>query len=151
MAQWHLAQLNIAQMKGANIDDPIMVDFVARLNEINALAENHPGFIWRLKDDSNNATGMNPYDDPSILVNLSVWKDLDSLRDYVFQSAHADVMRQRRKWFEMMEKPHMVLWYIPSDHTPSLAEAKEKLELLHQNGPGPMAFNFKSQFLPKEI
>jgi len=81
---WHLAQLNIARMIGVNIDDPIMSKFVAQLDEVNALAEGSPGFVWRLKDDSNNATSINPYNDNQIIVNLSVWQTLEDLRKFVY-------------------------------------------------------------------
>ena len=58
----HLAQLNIARML-APIDSPVMADFVANLERINALAEAHEGFVWRLKDENDNATSLRPFPD----------------------------------------------------------------------------------------
>ncbi|HZA93459.1 MAG TPA: DUF3291 domain-containing protein, partial [Gemmatimonadales bacterium] len=112
--QWHLAQVNIGRARGA-ITDPIMQGFVARLEEINALAERSPGFVWRLQTEDGNATAFRPYpDDDGILINLSVWSDFDSLREYVFRSLHAEVMRQRREWFERFEGVYAALWWVPA-------------------------------------
>ena len=68
--EWHLTQVNIGRARGA-ITDPVMQGFVARLNEINALAERSPGFVWRLQTEDGNATAFRPYpDDSSILINI---------------------------------------------------------------------------------
>ena len=79
---YHLAEINIARMKGVNIDDPIMQEFVDNLDLINGLAESSPGFIWRLKDESDNATDINPYNDEQVIVNVSVWEDIESLKQF---------------------------------------------------------------------
>ena len=97
--KWHLAQINIAKMIGATINDPIMEKFVAQLNEVNSLAEGSPGFVWRLKDDTNNATNINPYHDDRIIVNMSVWESLEHLKLFVYQGRHAEVLRKKRDWF----------------------------------------------------
>ncbi|HZN98177.1 MAG TPA: DUF3291 domain-containing protein [Gemmatimonadales bacterium] len=99
---WHLAQVNIGRARGA-ITDPVMQGFVAKLDEINALAEQTPGFVWRLQTEDGDATAIRPYGDERIMINMSVWADLEALRGYVFRSAHAAVMRQRREWFERFE------------------------------------------------
>jgi Domain of unknown function (DUF3291) len=148
-AQWHLAQVNIGRARGA-ITDPVMQGFVARLDEINALAERTPGFVWRLQTEDGNATAFRPYpDDQSILINLSVWSDLDSLRDYVFRSLHAEVMRQRREWFERFEGVYAALWWVPTGHRPSLQEAVGRIAHLEAHGPTPHAFTFSKAFDPE--
>src|SRR5688572_26113860 len=96
---WHLAQINIGRIIGETIEDPVMAKFVAQLDEVNALAEGSPGFVWRLKDEGNNATSFNPYNDNRIIVNLSVWETLDDLTNYVYHGRHAEVLRSRRDWF----------------------------------------------------
>ena len=53
----HIAQINIAQAKDT-MDSATMADFVARLDEINALAEGAPGFVWRLKTEDGNAISL---------------------------------------------------------------------------------------------
>ena len=46
MASHELAQLNIGVIKGP-MDSPVMADFAANLDRINAVAEQSPGFMWR--------------------------------------------------------------------------------------------------------
>lgn len=139
----HIAQVNIGRAR-ASLDDPLMAGFVARLEEINALADASPGFVWRLKTDEGDATALRPYDDESILVNLSVWKTPEDLQQYVYRSAHAEVMRQRKAWFERLSDVHMALWWIAPDHIPTVAEAKERLRYLQLNGESDFAFSFAS-------
>ncbi|MEA5137554.1 DUF3291 domain-containing protein [Arcicella rigui] len=141
-----LAQLNISRMISANIQDPLMADFVAQLDRINQLAESSKGFVWRLKDEGGNATSIQPFDDERIIVNMSVWESMDDLMEYVFKSAHSAVMRDRNKWFEKFGKASTVFWYIDEGHTPSLEEAKERLEYLQKNGASEYAFDFKNKY-----
>ena len=141
MSAFELAQLNIARMR-TPLDSPEMVDFVANLDRINALAEGSPGFVWRLKDEDGNATAMRPLGD-NTLVNISVWRDVAALRDYVYKSAHVDIMRRRREWFDAVDQASMVLWWVPVGHRPDEFEAAEKLALLRAQGPSPAAFSFR--------
>ena len=104
MSRYQLAQLNIATLK-APLDDPIMAEFVANLDRINTLADQSPGFVWRLQSDQGDATELRPFGD-EILVNLSVWQDTDALRQYVYRSAHTDIMRRRKQWFERMTEAY---------------------------------------------
>lgn len=148
---WHVAQLNIARMIGKNIDDPVMNEFVAQLDEINLLAEQSPGFVWRLKADDGNATSYNPYNDDRLIVNFSVWESAAFLKDYVYKSAHTVVMKDRKKWFENFGQPYYVLWNIKAGTIPSLDEAVQRLAHLQQNGPSEYAFDFKNIFEPSVI
>ena len=100
MAIYHLAQVNIGRVR-APVEDPLMSGFVSRLDEINALADRSPGFIWRLQTPVGNATYFRPYpEDDRILINMSVWESIASLRHYVYKTAHAELLRQREEWFE---------------------------------------------------
>jgi hypothetical protein len=148
MSAYELAQLNIALMK-APLESPGMADFVANLDRINALAESSPGFVWRLKTDDGNATALRPLGEET-LVNVSVWKDIASLNQYVYQSAHVEIMRRRKEWFERMREAWVVLWWIPKGHRPTVSEAIAKLELLRANGPSGDAFTFRRAFLPPD-
>ncbi|MFN8353254.1 MAG: DUF3291 domain-containing protein [Spirosomataceae bacterium] len=142
----YLAQLNIARLL-APIDHPQIADFVAQIPSINALAEQSEGFVWRLKDEeSDNATGYNPFGDPLYIVNMSVWTSIDTLRDFAFRSAHRDVMKDRNNWFEKHLKAYLVLWWVPVGHEPTLDEAKERLNHLQQHGESPFAFTFKVRY-----
>lgn len=146
--KWHLAQLNIAKMIGKNINDPVMADFVAQLDSINALAEQSRGFVWRLKSVDGNATSFNPYYDDRIIINFSVWENASDLREYVYKSAHTGVMKDRKKWFEHFGQPYYALWNIPAGYIPSVDEAVKRLTYLQQNGPSAYAFDFKNIFEP---
>jgi hypothetical protein len=142
---YQLAQLNIAKIIYA-IDSAEMSGFVQNLDRINALAEESMGFVWRLKDDSNNATNLHIFNDPSLLVNMSVWKDIDSLFRFAYHSEHVEFFKRRREWFPKMPEMHMCLWYVPELHTPSIHEAEERLTYLRQHGESPFAFTFKKKF-----
>jgi hypothetical protein len=150
MADVHLAQVNIGRIK-ASLEDPVMSGFVARLNELNALAEASPGFVWRLQGDEGNNTYLRPFDDQRILVNMSVWETVEQLRDYTYGSVHAELLRQRRDWFEKFDRMFLALWWIPAGHIPSIDEAKERLAHLEAHGPTATAFTFKAVFAPQEL
>lgn len=145
MSAYHLAQLNIALMKEP-LESPRMADFVANLDRINALAESSPGFVWRLQTEEGNATALRPLGEQT-LVNISVWRDVESLSRYVFRSAHVEVMRRRKEWFERMREAYVVLWWIPKGHRPNIAEAIARLDLLRAEGPTKDAFTFRRAFL----
>jgi len=145
MSRYELAQLNIANMKQP-LESPTMADFVANLDRINALAESSPGFVWRLKSDEGDATAFRPLGEET-LVNVSVWRDVESLNRYVYQSAHVEIMRRRKEWFERMREAWVVLWWVPKGHRPTVDEAIAKLELLLAKGPTAEAFTFRQAFL----
>jgi len=144
---YQLAQVNIGRIRAA-MDDPIMAEFKAALDEINALAEASPSFVWRLKDDSGNATSIVAFPDPRVLVNMSVWIDLASLHAYVYRSLHGEFFARRQAWFEKFESSYLALWWIPVGHIPTVDEAKARIESLDKNGPTPFAFTFRQSFPP---
>jgi len=146
VSDYQLAQLNIAKLK-YGFDDPELADFVARLDDVNALADESPGFVWRLQTEEGDATAIDFFG-PDYLVNMSVWQDLESLRDYAFRSAHKEVLARRHEWFDRMEKAYAVLWWIPAGTIPTLEESSERLESLRHFGPNPRAFTFKQIFEP---
>jgi uncharacterized protein DUF3291 len=149
MSAYALAQLNVGIIKGP-MNSPVMADFAANLDRINALAEHSPGFIWRLQTEEGDATAIRPFEDENMLVNMSVWRDVESLNKYVFSSAHVDIMRRRREWFERMREAYVVLWWVPNDHRPSIPEAIAKLETLRAKGPTAEAFTFRCAFPPPD-
>ncbi|NBW48441.1 MAG: DUF3291 domain-containing protein [Betaproteobacteria bacterium] len=145
MSAFELAQLNIAIMKEP-LESPSMADFVASLDRINALAEAAPGFVWRLQTEEGDATAMRPMGEDT-LVNMSVWRDIESLNRYVYGTAHVDIMRRRKEWFERMRDASVVLWWVRQGHRPTVPEAIAKLELLRTRGPSAEAFTFRHAFL----
>jgi hypothetical protein len=148
MSAYELAQLNIALMKEP-LESPRMADFVANLDRINALAESSPGFVWRLQTEGGDATALRPLGEDT-LVNVSVWRDVASLNKYVYGSAHVEVMRRRKEWFERMREAWVVLWWVAKGHRPTVSEAIAKLELLRAIGPSKDAFTFRRAFLPPD-
>ena len=144
----HLAQLNIGIPRGP-LDGPVMKDFMDALDSVNAVADAAPGFVWRLQTDEGNATAVRAFDDDSLIVNMSVWESLESLRGFVYSSrAHLDVMRRRREFFEQMSELFVVLWWVEAGHVPTIPEAEERLTLLRAIGPSPDAFTFRRHFPP---
>jgi hypothetical protein len=146
---YELAQLNIGIIKGP-MDSPVMADFAANLERINALAERSSGFVWRLQTEEGDATAVRPFEDENMLVNMSVWRDVESLNRYVYSSAHVELMRRRREWFERMHEAFLVLWWVPKDYRPRIVEAVAKLEVLRANGPTAEAFTFRQAFPPPD-
>src|ERR1700730_14794544 len=126
MTNIYLAQINIGRMK-APLDDPVMAGFMSRLDDLNALAERSDGFVWRLQGDEGNNTYLRPYEDERIIVNMSVWETVEHLRAYVYSSPHAEVLKQRREWFEKFDGVMMALWWIPAGHVPTIDDAKLRL------------------------
>lgn len=147
---FHLAQVNVAYMRAAQ-DDPLLADFVARLDEINALAEQSPGFIWRHVSDSRDPAARE-YEDTMVLFNMSVWRDVEALHAFTYRTAHAELFAARKKWFDdamaRMQSRSMALWWIPAGTVPGVQEAKDRLAHLTANGPSAMAFTFKQRFSP---
>jgi len=145
MPNYHIAQINIGRLL-APIDDPSIAEFVAQLAPINALADSTPGFVWRLQTDSGDATSIRIYDDETIALNMSVWESVDALREFAYKSAHAGVMRDRKKWFEKFDGPYMALWWIPAGEIPTPQDGQKRLEYLRQHGDSEYAFSFKNIF-----
>lgn len=143
-----LAQVNIAKLKYP-IDSPELKDFVDNLEPINAIAESSEGFVWRLKDETGNATDFHAFGDPNIIVNMSIWRSSEDLKNFMFRTHHLDFLKRKKEWFEPMTDNY-VLWWIAPDHIPTVEEGIERLVYLRENGETPHAFSFKSNFTPEE-
>ena len=147
MKKYQLAQINIARMKGVNIEDPIMKEFVDNLEKVNALAESSEGFIWRLKDDAaNDATAFNPYNDEQVIINVSVWESIENLENFVYKTFHTDFLKRRREWFQTFGKAYTAMWWIPEGEFPTLENAVEQLDFLQKNGASQTVFDFRKKF-----
>ena len=142
-----LAELNIARA-AAPMDDPVMADFVANLDRINAIGDASPGFAWRLQDETGAATSIRAFDDPRIIVNLTVWASIEALREYAYRSGHVEIFRRRREWFVPLDGPSLVLWWVPAGQRPTVEEARERLDRLAADGPTADAFTLKTPFAP---
>lgn len=147
MPAYHIAQMNVLTFL-YDPDDARLTDFMAALDPINALADDAPGFVWRLQTESGNATEIQVTDDPRFIVNMSVWESVEALFDFVYRTAHAKVMARRREWAVRPDEAHQVLWWVPTGHRPTVEEGMARLERLRREGPGPAAFTFKAKFPP---
>jgi len=151
MTTYHIAQFNIAKSL-APLDDPKMADFVSELDRVNKLADKTSGFVWRLQGANGEAaTSINPYDDNSILINYSVWEDIQSLHEYTYSGEHMEIFKQRKKWFGKLEGFKLVMWWIPAGTIPTIEEGQAKLAYLNEHGVTPQAFTFSKQFTVEEF
>jgi hypothetical protein len=158
---WHhggvdylLAQVNIGRMREP-LDSPLLADFVAALDPVNAAADTAPGFVWRLQTEDGNATAVHAFEwdragSAGVLVNMSVWESVEALGAYVYGAAHIAVLRRRRQWFEPMKEAYTALWWIPRGHTPTVHEAEERVKHLRAHGPTPYAFTLRVHFPPPD-
>lgn len=142
---YQLAQLNIATALH-DMESTNMSGFVQGLDPVNQTAEAAEGFIWRLQDESGNATNIQYFDDPKMLVNMSVWRDIECLKHFMFKTHHRHFMQQRSQWFEQANVAKYVLWWVKQGHIPDLHEAMDKLSLLRQCRPAKDAFSFSNVF-----
>lgn len=146
---WHIAQMNVATALQP-LDDPLLADFVAALDGINALADASPGFVWRLQSESGNATDIQAAEDPRFIVNMSVWESTEALFAFVYRTGHRAVMARRREWFARPDGPHQVLWWVRAGALPTVEEGLARLARLAAEGPTPAAFTFKAAFPPPD-
>ena len=140
----HLAQINIGRFRYPT-DDPRMAGFMDNLDRVNAIADKMPGFVWRLQDESGNATAI----DGSVFgldmaVNMSVWETPEALERFVWQTVHKRFYNRKPDWFSTMTDQHFAMWWIEPGHVPTLEEAAAKLSYLRENGPSDEAFGWES-------
>ncbi len=147
---WHLAQINVA-LAVDDLDSSALSGFVARIEEINALADDAEGFVWRLQTEEGDATGIQAFDDPRMIVNMSVWRDLEALRDFVFRSAHLELLRARADWFHKPAEMHQALWWIPAGDLPTVEDGRDRLAHIRKHGPSEKAFSFARAYPPTAV
>jgi hypothetical protein len=135
-ADWHIAQLNVGRIV-APTNSPVLADFMGALDHINAMAEQSPGFVWRLQGDGGNATDILTTPDPYFLINMSVWKSIEELFEFVYRSTHTSFMVRRREWFERPAEAYQVLWWVPAGYLPSPTEALARLDYCGRMRPRP--------------
>jgi len=149
---FELAQVNVARLV-APLDDPVLADFVAALDPVNTAADESPGFVWRLQTDEGNATAVHAFtwdvaDSAGVIVNMSVWSDVEHLGAFVYGEMHRQVLARRRHWFERMSEAWMACWWVPAGHRPSTDEAEERVVHLRAHGPSPHAFTLRHSYPP---
>ena len=149
MPSYHVAQCNIGRVR-APLDAPQLAGFVAALEPVNRMADEAPGFVWRLQTEAGDATAIRAFEDDMLLLNMSVWESIEALAEFTYRTPHRDVMRRRREWFERLADAYLVLWWVPAGTLPTVVEARARLEALRRDGPTPQAFTFHSPFPPPD-
>jgi len=142
-----LAEFNVARVRYP-LDDPRMAEFVENVDRVNKLAEKIDGFVWRLQDDSGHAMNMLVYDDPTVLPNLTLWRDEAALERFIWQTVHGRFYSRREQWFAPMETP-LVMWWVESDERPTMAEGVERRDYLIAHGASSYAFGWED--LPNAV
>ena len=145
MSGFQLAQINIAQAKYP-LESEEMSGFTNRLDEINAIADKAQGFVWRLQTEEGDATTLRVFPDPALIVNLSVWENIETLQNFIYKSMHIELMQSKNSWFNKIEQASLALWWVQKGHIPKVDEAKEKLSHIDQHGSSPKAFTFAKPF-----
>ncbi len=146
--RYHLAQANVAYAL-ADALDPLLADYVARLDEMNHLAEASPGFVWRYLTDSRDPL-QRELDDPRVLFNMSVWTSIDALHAYTYRTAHKEVYAARKRWFRdekaVVGGHALALFWVPIGVRPTVSDAKLRMAHIVEHGPSAYAFSFKDRF-----
>jgi hypothetical protein len=148
--EYRLAQVNIARLR-APIDSPVLADFVAELDPVNAVADAAPGFVWRLQAEDGNATSVRAFEwdqagSAGVIVNMSVWESVEALAAFVYSGRHVAVLRRRREWFELMGEAYSALWWVPAGTLPTTDDAEERVRSLRAHGPAPRAFTLRQHY-----
>ncbi|MFK4223471.1 DUF3291 domain-containing protein [Streptomyces sp. NPDC019890] len=142
-----LAQVNIARLKFP-LDSPELKPFVDGLDPVNAVADAADGFIWRMQEESGNATDLRIFGDDWLLVNISVWRDPNALTAFMYQGLHRELLGRRHEFFERVEEVMTTLWWVERGHRPTVAEAEERLRHIREHGPARRAFTLRTSFPP---
>ncbi len=150
--RYELAQVNVARL-AAPLDDPRLIDFVTGLDRVNAAADRAPGFVWRLQTEDGNATAIQAFawdtaGSSGVIVNMSVWTDIEHLAAFVFGAMHRQVLRRRREWFEPMKEAFTACWWVPAGARPTTDDAEDRVRHLRRHGPTPGAFTLRVHYPP---
>jgi hypothetical protein len=150
-----LAQVNVARL-AAPLDSPQLAEFVAALDPVNAAADRAPGFVWRLQTEEGNATAIEAFawdvaESYGLIVNMSVWTDVEHLAAFVYGELHRAVLRRRREWFEQMAEAYTTCWWVPAGHRPTTDDAEDRVRHLRLYGVTPYAFTLREHFGPPGV
>ncbi|MFJ8644668.1 DUF3291 domain-containing protein [Streptomyces sp. NPDC093546] len=144
---YQLAQVNISRLKFP-LDSPELKDFVDGLDPVNAAAEAADGFVWRLRSESGDATDVPVFGDDWLIINLTVWRDIDALTAFMYRGRHRELLGRRNEWFERVKEAMTALWWVEAGHRPTVEEAEKRLLHLREHGPTAHAFTLRTTFPP---
>lgn len=133
-----IAQMNWGRMKFAP-NHPRLSEFMDALERIYTQAEAHAGFIWRIQSEAAaQELAALGYDD-RMSATVSVWRSVEYLRDYTFNSEHGTFLKRTAEWFEAVDGPQLVIWDVDPYTRPGFREAFDRLEHLRQHGDSEIA------------
>lgn len=139
-----LAELNLGVLR-YDWDDPRVQSFVDGVGIVNRVAERSEGFIWRVADDDMDAAQRDPngpFGNPRTASTMSVWRDLPSLENFIWNTIHKRFYDRRAEWYDAVETIRFVLWQVPEGFRPSLAEGMKRFRHLDQSGDTDFAFGW---------
>ncbi len=148
-AQRQLAQVNIGTPLYP-LNHPGIADFIDNLGLVNGLGEASPGYVWRLQTAAGDATGVQVFDDPRVIINLTVWDSVEALREFAYCGTHVEFFRRRAEWFEP-GRSATALWWIPTGRFPDEHDARRRIEFIASHGPSPYAFEIAKEQPPLVI
>ena len=144
-ADRHLAHFNWATLRG-DWGSEVVAGFQNAVEKVNALADRSPSFVWRYAGDEATAAARIGWpmfvENSRIIASFSVWQAPGAFEDYVLKTVHGAFRRRSDEWFEPATGVNVALWWVPVGHTPSVSEAREKVETLQSEGPSETVFTF---------
>ncbi len=140
-------------------DDAQNDGFRALNDPVMAEVDRAPGLIARsgyASDPGPNSWGTETYPpfytergDGWSPATLSLWRDLESLMAFTYGGLHVHALRRGSEWFQEGEWPPLVLWWHENPTAyPTWDTGVARFMHLHENGPTPVAFTFRSAFSP---
>ncbi len=127
-----------------------MREFVPRIDEINELAEMSPGFVWRYTDTYDPVGRPAPFQNPLLFFNMSAWRDVDSLREFVFQTDHRELLRRGMEWTRPAGTISHLMWWIDDASMPTVDEAVRRFIDIFNGVPANDSFTFANLLSPPE-
>lgn len=140
----HLAELNVGRLV-APPGDPRVAEFMGALDLVNGLGKRMPGFVWMMEGSGGPGTGNTDTKidgDVRFVSNLTVWESVETLEAFVWNTVHRQFYARREEWFEVLDRMHFVMWWVPAGHRPTLEEGLARLDHLQANGDSDHAFGW---------
>lgn len=143
---YHLAQANYGQWK-PDITKELVQEYYNRADAIIQSAKENGGWVWSYNGGFfQDPRTLAVFEHPLSILNMNVWTTFEDLKRYVFDQVHGAVMYDKNRWFEKPTKVVSVMWWVKIGEVPTIAQAKQKIDLINQIGPSPEAFNFTTHF-----
>ena len=137
-----IAQMNWGKLR-FSLEDIRMSEFANALSKVYSLAESHPGFIWRIPDNHSELQLADLGFDKLLSATISVWTDINSLKDYTYNSMHGSYLKRSSEWFQAIDGPQLVIWDVKNNNQPTFRESFERLDYLKNNGTSSFAYGWE--------